>query len=55
MALVKLQLRRLGKGKRPKPDANPLLALVRQQILTKRRTRLYRTWASQARVEPAAA
>src|SRR5882757_71771 len=55
MALVKLQLRRLGKGKRPKPDANPLLALIRQQILTKRRTRLYRTWVSQARAEPAGA
>src|SRR4030081_309254 len=55
MALVKLQLRRLGKGKRPKPDVSPLLALIRQQILTKRRTRLYRTWVSQARVEPAGA
>jgi 2,4-dienoyl-CoA reductase-like NADH-dependent reductase (Old Yellow Enzyme family) len=53
MALVKLQLRRLGKGHRPKPDASPLLALIRQQILTKRRTRLYRAWVSQARVEPA--
>jgi 2,4-dienoyl-CoA reductase-like NADH-dependent reductase (Old Yellow Enzyme family) len=55
MALVKLQLRRLGKGKRPKPDASPMLALIRQQILTKRRTRLYRTWVSQARGEPAGA
>jgi 2,4-dienoyl-CoA reductase-like NADH-dependent reductase (Old Yellow Enzyme family) len=54
MAVVKLQLRRLGKGRTPKPGANPLLALVRQQILTKRRTRLYRAWVSQARVEPAA-
>jgi 2,4-dienoyl-CoA reductase-like NADH-dependent reductase (Old Yellow Enzyme family) len=55
MALVKLQLRRLGKGKRPKPDASPMLALIRQQILTKRRTRLYRAWVSQARGEPAGA
>ena len=53
MALVKLQLRRLGKGRTPKPDASPLLALVRQQIITKRRTRVYRAWASQARTEPA--
>src|SRR3979490_946624 len=45
MALVKLQLHRLGKGKRPKPDASPLLALIRQQILTKRRTRLSRPGA----------
>jgi hypothetical protein len=28
--------------------------LIRQQIITKRRTRLYRTWVSQARVEPSA-
>src|SRR6266404_4654490 len=55
MALVKLQLRRLGKGQRPKPDASPLLALIRQQIITKRRTRLYRTWVSQPRAEPAGA
>jgi 2,4-dienoyl-CoA reductase-like NADH-dependent reductase (Old Yellow Enzyme family) len=53
MALVKLQLRRLGKSHRAKPDASPLLALIRQQILTKRRTRLYRAWVSQAWVEPA--
>ncbi len=55
MALVKLQLRRLGKGQQPKPGASPLLALIRQQILTKRRTRLYRAWVSQARAEPAGA
>jgi 2,4-dienoyl-CoA reductase-like NADH-dependent reductase (Old Yellow Enzyme family) len=53
MALVKLQLRRLGKGQPPKPDASPLLALIRQQIITKRRTRIYRAWVSQARAEPA--
>jgi 2,4-dienoyl-CoA reductase-like NADH-dependent reductase (Old Yellow Enzyme family) len=55
MALVKLQLRRLGKGQQPKRDASPLLALIRQQVITKRRTRLYRTWVSQARVEPSGA
>ncbi|SDJ42510.1 MULTISPECIES: NADH:flavin oxidoreductase/NADH oxidase family protein [Bradyrhizobium] len=55
MALVKLQLRRLGRGRQPKPNASPLLSLIRQQIITKRRTRLYRTWASQARVEPSGA
>jgi hypothetical protein len=48
---VKLQLRRLGKGQQPKPAASPLLALIRQQIITKRRTRLYRAWLSRARVE----
>jgi hypothetical protein len=55
MALVKLQLRRLGKGQQPKPDASPLLALIRQQIITKWRTRLYRAWVSQMRAEPAGA
>lgn len=55
MALVKLQLRRLGKGQRPKGDASPLLALIRQQIITKRRTRLYRAWVAQPRAEPAGA
>ena len=54
MALVKLQLRRLGKGQQPKSNASPLLALIRQQIITKRRTRLYRTWVSQPRTEPSA-
>jgi 2,4-dienoyl-CoA reductase-like NADH-dependent reductase (Old Yellow Enzyme family) len=44
MALVKMQLRRLGRGLKPRPDASPLLALVGQQIMTKRRTRLYRAW-----------
>jgi 2,4-dienoyl-CoA reductase-like NADH-dependent reductase (Old Yellow Enzyme family) len=54
MAVVKLQLRRLGEGRHPKPGASPLLALVRQQIITKRRTRLYRAWVSQPRAEPKA-
>src|SRR5260221_9194501 len=53
MAVVKLQLRRLGKDQQPKPNASPLLALIRQQIITKRRTRLYRAWVSQVRIEPA--
>ena len=52
MAVVKLQLRRLGKGQQPKSNASPLLALIRQQIITKRRTRLYRNWVSQPRTEP---
>jgi hypothetical protein len=55
MALVKLQLRRLGKGLQPKPNASPLLSLIRQQIITKRRTRLYRAWVSQPRSEPSCA
>jgi hypothetical protein len=31
--------------------ANPLFALIRQQIMTKRRTRLYRAWVSQRRAQ----
>src|SRR5882762_9324136 len=54
MAVVKLQLRRLGKDQQPKPNASPLLALIRQQIITKRRTRLYRAWVAQPR-EPSGA
>ena len=44
MALVKMQLRRLGRGLEPQPDGSPLWALIGQQIMTKRRTRLYRAW-----------
>jgi hypothetical protein len=55
MALVKLQLRRLGKGRQPKPDASPLLALIHQQIITKQCTRLYRIWVSPPRVVPSGA
>ena len=55
VAFVKLQLRRLGNGRQLKPDVSPFLALIRQQIITKRRTRLYRIWVSQPRVVPSGA
>jgi hypothetical protein len=55
MAVVPLQLRRLGNGRQPKPDASPLLALIRQQIITKRCARFYRIWVSQRRVVPSGA
>jgi len=51
MALVKMQLRRLGRDLKPKRDANPLYALIRQQVMTRRRTRQYRAWVSQTRAE----
>jgi 2,4-dienoyl-CoA reductase-like NADH-dependent reductase (Old Yellow Enzyme family) len=51
MALVKMQLRRLGRNLQPKVDASPLFALIRQQIITKRRTRRYRAWVSRTRAE----
>jgi hypothetical protein len=55
MTLVKLQLRHHCKGRQLKPDVSPLLALIRQQIITKRRTRLYRIWVSQPRFVPSGA
>ncbi|AGI23559.1 putative FMN oxidoreductase [Pseudomonas sp. ATCC 13867] len=44
MALVKLQLRRLGDSRRPDPQASPLRALLLEQWRTQRRTRQYRRW-----------
>lgn len=49
MALIKTQLRRIGSGRAPKPDFNPLLAAIGQHLRTKRRTKQYRTWVSRAR------
>jgi len=42
MAVVKFQLRRLGKGKPTRPDVSPLRALVVDQLIKARRTRQYR-------------
>ena len=44
MGSSKLQLRRLGAGKAPKPKVSALRALVIQQVLTYRRNRQYRSW-----------
>ncbi|MDF3931814.1 NADH:flavin oxidoreductase/NADH oxidase family protein [Pseudomonas citronellolis] len=44
MALVKLQLRRLGASRQPDPQASPLRALLLEQLCTRRRTRQYRRW-----------
>ncbi len=44
MALAKLQLRRLGAGKEPKPRTSALLALIGQQLRAKRRNASYRAW-----------
>ncbi len=49
MALVKMQLSRLGAGRAPKPGANALFALIGQQIWTRRRTKRYRAWVARAR------
>lgn len=47
MALVKLQLRRMGNSRNPDPQASPLRALVLDQWRTQRRTRQYRRWMAQ--------
>ncbi|CDF85291.1 NADH:flavin oxidoreductase [Pseudomonas knackmussii B13] len=44
MALVKLQIRRLGAGRQPQPEASPLRALIIEQLRSARRTRQYRRW-----------
>ncbi|UFS67502.1 NADH:flavin oxidoreductase/NADH oxidase family protein [Paracoccus denitrificans] len=44
MAMTKLQLRRLGAGKAPKPGAWAPLVLVRDRIRTALRSRRYRAW-----------
>jgi len=44
MALVKLQLRRVGARRAPNPHASPLRALLLEQWRTARRTKQYRRW-----------
>ena len=42
MAMVKFQLRRLSKGRRPKPNVSPLRAFLVDQVRSAIRTRSYR-------------
>lgn len=44
MALTKLQLRRMGQGKAPTTGAWAPGVLIRDQLRTRRRNRLYRAW-----------
>ncbi len=44
MGVAKFQLRRMGRGKPPKPKVSPLWALIAQQGLTWSRNRVYRNW-----------
>ncbi|MCP8466526.1 NADH:flavin oxidoreductase/NADH oxidase family protein [Pseudomonas sp. ZM23] len=46
MALVKLQLHRIGARRTPNPQASPLRTLVMEQWRTLRRARQYRRWAA---------
>ena len=45
MALAKLQLRRLGAGRSPRPQAWAPWVLVRDRLRTARRSRRYRSWS----------
>jgi hypothetical protein len=44
MAVVKVQLHRIGAGRAPKRNISPLLALIGSQLQTVRRTRRYKVW-----------
>lgn len=44
MARVRYQLRRLGRGRRPRPGVNPILAYLREAPLRRTALRRYRTW-----------
>jgi 2,4-dienoyl-CoA reductase-like NADH-dependent reductase (Old Yellow Enzyme family) len=44
MAVVKFQLRRLGRGREPRPGVSPFKALVLGQLRTASLTRKYRRW-----------
>lgn len=44
MAVVKFQLRKLSRAKKPDPKVSPLLALILQQLGMAFRTRQYRRW-----------
>lgn len=44
MAVVKFQLRKLSRDKKPDPNVSPLRALILQQLAAACRTRQYRRW-----------
>ncbi len=46
MAAVKFQLRRLGRGRVPRPEVAPAWALLVQQLATAVQARRYRRWAN---------
>lgn len=46
MAVIKRQLQRMSKGKRPKPNASPILSLVKDRIRIKRLTKRYQRYLS---------
>ncbi len=48
MAVTKLQLDRMSKGKSPKPNANAVFAVLRDRVLTMYRTKRYKRWRKQS-------
>jgi 2,4-dienoyl-CoA reductase-like NADH-dependent reductase (Old Yellow Enzyme family) len=44
MAVTKVQLRRMGAGRKPSASISPLISLISQQMRTKVRTKRYRAW-----------
>ena len=44
MARVKYQLKRLSQGRATNPGISPLWALISQQVMTSRQTKIYRQW-----------
>lgn len=49
MAVVKVQLHRIGAGRAPKRNVSPLLALISSQLEAARRTRRYKAWIARRR------
>lgn len=49
MALIRRQLQRLGRNRRPKPNSSPALALLLDQLRLAGLTRRYRRWLAQRR------
>jgi 2,4-dienoyl-CoA reductase-like NADH-dependent reductase (Old Yellow Enzyme family) len=47
MAIVRRQLRRLGKGQAPHPDSSALMSLLCDQLRARRLTSRYRRWLAQ--------
>ncbi|QKZ07667.1 NADH:flavin oxidoreductase/NADH oxidase family protein [Pseudomonas eucalypticola] len=47
MAVVKAQLRKLSRARKPDPNVSPLRALILQQLSMALRTRQYRRWAAE--------
>ncbi len=49
MAITKVQLRRMGEGRKPNPGVSPLLSLIGGQLRTRARTARYRAWYTRSR------